>query len=362
VHTDKFYAPSYTHTRKACADTLARRANADCGCAHPSGGWRKLRETTLSRPLPSLFAHVCARVKFSVKLKVVLILSIYKSMTKGSSKSTKRGDLGKTSLGQMANAPLALVLAQVRFSPYLTLSNYIPAIQDALRKNYPAFRHDQTQSVEIGPTPGPPKTSTDDLWNFTNRENQEGFVIQQHSLVFLATHYKTFDDFSERHVTLLRAFEKIVPDVLVERLGLRYVDVIVPKEGEKPEDYVTSGLRGCEIGFLSPKNSRSQYQARWILDDGTLLFRFATGITPPFWPSDLRTVQLTHPEVITRAHAAHATNLRMGIMDFDRIANHRGPFVSSDLSSLFSKLHDDLSRTFKGAMSSHAEAEWNSKR
>ena len=47
MHTDKFYAPSYTHTRKACAGALARRANADCGCVHPSASRRRLRETGL---------------------------------------------------------------------------------------------------------------------------------------------------------------------------------------------------------------------------------------------------------------------------------------------------------------------------
>jgi len=282
-------------------------------------------------------------------------------MAKTAAKAARKRDPRKASLGQMANAPLALVLAQVRFSPYLTIGNLVPAIQEALRKNYPSFRHDQVQSIEIGPTASPATTTTEHIWSFTNLENQEGFLIQQNSLVFLATHYKTFHDFSGRHATLLQAFEKIVPDLLVERLGLRFIDVIVPKQGEMPEDYVASGLRGCEIDSISPSNFRSQYQARWMRHDGALLFRFATGITPPFWPQDLRTVQLANPEVIARAHTAHTANLRIGRMDFDRTTAYRGPFVAPELLSQFSNMHSDLSRTFKGAMSSHAEAQWNSK-
>ncbi len=43
-------------------------------------------------------------------------------------------------LGRLPNAPLAYVLAQVRFEPFLEIEKHIPALQTSLRDPYPRFR------------------------------------------------------------------------------------------------------------------------------------------------------------------------------------------------------------------------------
>ncbi|MDP2242172.1 MAG: TIGR04255 family protein [Burkholderiales bacterium] len=265
---------------------------------------------------------------------------------------------GGTSLGQLANAPLALVLAQVRFSPYLTIGSHIPTIQDALRKQYPAFSHEKIQTIEFGPTFGPPKVENEDLWNFTDAENREGFVVQRNSLIFIATKYETFEDFSERHAKLLTCFAGTIPDLLVERLGLRYVDLIVPNDGESPQEYVIPGLRGCEAQSLKAINFDSQAISRWVFPNGHLLFRYSTGVKPPFLPQDLGSIKLDNAEVVNRAERAKSN---VASMDFDRIVNHKSPFNAKELSTLFKKMHDDLSTIFKQSRNKHAEEVWNSK-
>lgn len=262
------------------------------------------------------------------------------------------------SLGQMANAPLALVLAQVRFSPYLTISTRVPALQDALRKTYPVLRHEQTQSIDIGPNAGGPRITTEDVWHFSDADSRAGFTVQQNSVVFITTRYSTYDDFAQRHAVILNAFEQAVPDVFVDRLGLRYLDVIVPLDGEGPENYVVPGLKGCDISALPGEAFRSQYVARWKLGDGMMVFRFTSGVESPFLPQDLRSINLSGAEVMTRAGEAKT---RIGTMDFDRILPHREPYNAVGLSRFFSDMHGDLSRIFRGAMSQHAEAVWDRK-
>ncbi len=262
-------------------------------------------------------------------------------------------------LGQMANAPLALVLAQVRFSPYLTIGNAIPTIQDALRKAYPVFRKSQTQTIEFGPG-GAPTISAVERFNFVDADNREGFIAQHDSLVFLATRYKTFDDFEAKHRIVLECFERTLPDLFVERLGLRYVDVIVPRKGENPEAYVIEGLQGCRLETFTPLAFQSQYVANWKLPDGAMKFRFTSGVRKPFLPPDLHPIELGIPEVIQRAIEASKSNIAIGLLDFDRMREHRGTFTATQVLEMFSAMHSDASLAFKRAMSPLAKETWNS--
>jgi len=259
-------------------------------------------------------------------------------------------------LGRMANAPLALVLAQVRFSPYLTIGQRIPVIQEALRKSYPLFRKGQIQTVELVVGSPSPNITTSERWDFVDAENREGFIIQQNFLVFLATRYDRFEDFSARHAVVLKCFEETVADVFVEGLGLRYIDLIVPRERERPEDYVVEGLRGCRSDELASDGFQSRYIARWKADNGLMVFRFVSGAQPPFLPPDLQ-VELEPSDVYKRATEAKSP---VGLIDFDRTLNHRSVYKASAITELFGRMHTDTSKAFKQAISPKAESVWNS--
>src|SRR5258708_1337378 len=167
-------------------------------------------------------------------------------------------------LGQMANAPLALVLAQVRISPYLSIGNSIPAIQDALRSAYPVYRKGQIQTIEIAFGANAPKINTLDRHQFVDADNRIAFIVQQDSIVFMATRYETFEDFEAKHRVVLDCVQQHINDVFAEGLGLLYVDVIVPRRGERPEQYVVDGLTGCSVETFTPSVAfQSQYVAHW---------------------------------------------------------------------------------------------------
>lgn len=268
--------------------------------------------------------------------------------------------MSETALGQMTNAPLALVLAQLRFSPYLSIGTAMPAIQDALRKSYPVFRKSQIQTLEFGPGPSAPNVTTVERFTFVNADNREGFVAQQDSLVFLATQYRTFDDFAEKHRTVLECFQRLVPDLFVERLGLRYVDVIVPRTNERPEQYVVEGLQGCLLETIAPVAFQSQYVANWKLSDGAMKFRFINGVRKPFMPPDLQPLELNPAEVIQKAVDVSKQGTPIGLLDFDRVRDHRGTFEAAQVIDAFAAMHDDASQAFKRAMSPLAKEVWNS--
>ena len=265
-----------------------------------------------------------------------------------------------TALGQMANAPLALVLAQVRFSAYLTIANAIPAIQDALRRDYPVFRKGLIQTIEFGS--GAPNVNNIERFDFADADNRQGFIVTPDSLVYVTTRYKTFEDFESKHRNVLDSFEKIVPDVFVERLGLRYIDVIVPRENEEPSDYVIDGLKGCAISRQETLKFSSQYIANWVLKGGAMKFRFISGVREPFMPADMREIALAPAEIINRAASAKKDDkVSIGVLDFDRMMEHKGLMRATEVSKLFSTMHEDASVAFKQSISKLAERVWNPK-
>ena len=46
--------------------------------------------------------------------------------------------------GRLANAPVVYVLCQIRFSPIEKMADYVPAIQEALRAEYPNLKENNS--------------------------------------------------------------------------------------------------------------------------------------------------------------------------------------------------------------------------
>jgi uncharacterized protein (TIGR04255 family) len=161
---------------------------------------------------------------------------------------------------------------------------------------------------------------------------------------------------------VLACVENILPDLFVQRLGLRYVDVIVPRQNETPNDYVSEGLRGTAVETKDAVKFSSQYVANWKLSDGAMRFRFVNGIREPFMPADMKEVAFEKAEIISRAAVAKKElNVAIGALDFDRMKEHQGPMRANEISGLFSSMHDDASSVFKRSISKLAERVWNSK-
>jgi len=265
-------------------------------------------------------------------------------------------------LGRMPNAPLALVLAQIRHSRYLTMEKHLPALQDAVRHRYPAFRTSQIQSLEL--TGGPVNVQVGTRWEFADVENRHGFFLQQDSLVFLVTAYTDYEDFAGRFAEILGHFEALVADVLVERVGLRYVDLIVPQSGEPPERYVAPGLHGFPLGALADRAKSLQAQCVSKCDfadqEGLLIARYSRGISDPYLPADLQPLTLALPEIVDRAKAQQGQSM-IAMLDWDRIVPHRAPFDRAALIARFGAMHSDLGEAFKRATSEYGREVWNSR-
>ena len=151
---------------------------------------------------------------------------------------------------KMKNAPVYFVLAQVRFNAVLTLESYVPVIQDALRKSgYADFGKAIIATINLNlnlPASAnqlPLEQSV--RYVFLNDGKTAGFVLDQTSLTFQTTDYDTFDPFKEAFALGLKTVhESVGGSNFSERVGIRFLDAVSPRTGEKITDYFAPSLVG----------------------------------------------------------------------------------------------------------------------
>ena len=148
------------------------------------------------------------------------------------------------SLGQWPSAPLVYVLAEVRCSPTLDVARRAAAVQEAIRQEFPLLA--PIAQFQVGPGL-PAGAIMSNMFAFTDSTRRRGLLISAGSVVYQATEYQTSKEFFEQLGRVLTALEPVYGNDTVTRLGLRYVDVIVPREGESVFDYLTPSMRGITL-------------------------------------------------------------------------------------------------------------------
>lgn len=264
-----------------------------------------------------------------------------------------------TSPTKLANAPLVHVLAQVRYAPVLTISKSIPTIQEKLKGiGFPRFEKGEVQSVVIKHD-SPPQVDRSERWDFLSRDKTLGVVLTPNFVLLQTTAYDTFNMFAE---TLLKVFEVIGSEVqidIVERLGIRYVDVVRLQEDESFSNYLKPGLVGfpfSEVNDESFHNAviatvQSVAVANIPQSNSTLNVKCSqvgdgTFLPPDIGQSGLRyEMSLTPKEVVI-------------ILDFDHFKMVDDDFAPQPLVAEFDRLHQIANMAFRAALKPFAYEKW----
>ena len=135
----------------------------------------------------------------------------------------------------LKNAPVYFTVVQVRFNSLLKLSDYLPSAQEAFRKaGFPAFSHQPTMAFQVVMQEGQaiPHSVPRDQFFFSNIDQTHSFVLTMESLTFQSTNYGTFEKFSSAFLAGLSLLNDLVGLDFTERMGLRYLDFVLPKKSE----------------------------------------------------------------------------------------------------------------------------------
>jgi uncharacterized protein (TIGR04255 family) len=245
----------------------------------------------------------------------------------------------------LAKQPLTLVLCQVRFSPIRQMGDYIAAVQEEFRRRgYPIERAGKVQQLTITPTGIQP--AEQQRWEYRNKDECWSILVQQDSVALQTTAYKRFEEFAEHlRLALGTVLVKTEHDRLgvIQRIGLRYVDIIQPRPAEDFRFYLRSGLHGVAPGVFRPGSHRLHLESVGGTDvdgtPGTLVVRVAQNDQGFDLPPDLAA---SAPKQSSRAQPGELVTL----LDMDHYIE--GTFEPSTdwVIDRSYKLHDHLIETF----------------
>lgn len=261
-------------------------------------------------------------------------------------------------LGAWANAPLAYVLAEVRTEMLSDLNDYQSSIAKQLRQDYPIQRKMNLSRLVATGTQIVFEQEQDNAWEFASPDNKTAVILRTNGIVLHATSYTNSEEFLGRLNRVLTVFSEI-PSIYVNRLGIRYIDFVLPSEGETPEDYINEKLNP-DLGLSDGREGYAATNiASYPMEIGLLNIRYMRGRGQPSLPPDLGMLTL-EPSHLMRTGLVSETQ-PTAILDTDRIIEF-SPVEKMDIAKaheLFTTMRGDIRRAFREcAITEHAKKIW----
>jgi uncharacterized protein (TIGR04255 family) len=262
---------------------------------------------------------------------------------------------------KLFNAPVYFTVAQIQFNPVLNMEGYLPAIQDKMRiAHFPDFKRDSVQQLTIpfasssqggqvvAPSFVPRARSI-----FGNMEGTTEFVLENNALALQTTAYDTFETFSK---TLLDGLE-IVHGALqldfTQRVGLRYLDAVLPNQGESLSDYLTSEVLGLALKLTESKLSHSFSETVTLSSKGKLVSRVIIQEGPVGLPPEILTLAPRIDPRFMQFNGLHA------IIDTDAFTEQRESFDIREIDQGLLALHDEIQKSFSLTVTPTALERWS---
>ena len=261
----------------------------------------------------------------------------------------------------MSNAPVYYALAQAQFNPVAAMSRYVDQIQDRLRREgYPLFEPQQVTHLVV-PGPGQaqqaePQITQTASWLITRSDRTAGFILAPSAITYHTTHYETRNEFIPALLRGLAAVHEVTTLDHVSRLGLRYLDAVVPDTDETVEQYLVGGLHGIEFNATrryTLTESVFGTETGPLVPTGTLVARVHRMLAPLGFPPDMQPNGLmVSPKFAVTVPRAHA------VIDTDHFVEGHMPIDMDQLGEQLHSLHATIKSVFGATTTEHARNAW----
>ena len=262
-------------------------------------------------------------------------------------------------LGKWPNAPLALVLAQVRFDPEVDTEykEVAARLKAVFGERFPAMKAVRRVTFVLGNTPvttGESKANDDEVGReLRSDDNRSALRLQDGVMTYTTSLYEDSPHFLAEWRSMLDCL-CAAGGIMVQRIGLRYVDFIIPSAGKVPEDYFKDGFghstdifgETAQTAFMSHEYSRG--------GDGAMRVQFGRGFAPPSLPPDLDGSVLLPPVLLQKY-----TEGSSAVLDIDRWRIDSRRLQAPEIADEFQRLRDDICMAFSRIITPEAEAEWS---
>lgn len=259
---------------------------------------------------------------------------------------------------KLTRDPLSLVLCQLRFSAIHKMPDFIPDIQDRLRrKGFPDDASGTGQTLLIKKGPDGVETDAKPVRHdeFRSKDGHWAVVIEPSSIALVTTAYDRYRGFAEALRLILQEVDEVAELNLgqVHRLGIRYIDVIDPGEGETYRDYLKQPLHGLQSDVFVDDGQVIQSQTIGRTALGTLSVRVWQNNQGQVIPPDIHqrkpmpmSVTVDNGKLITLVDTDHAVE---GAWDYDL----------ENVLETADELHKVVNRVwFNDTITDHALAVW----
>ncbi len=253
---------------------------------------------------------------------------------------------------QLTRSPLVLVLCQVRITTIRNLANYVPKVQDRLRrKGFPVDVSGEVVELVLQ-AEGSAQQQRRAHWEFRSLKEDWSIIVGESSIVIQTTAYPGFEKFLEILSLVMATLDEVVGNMVVERVGLRYIDAIGLHPDESWKSYVKSGYHGQDNNIIGAENSVLFMQT--VADTGPkqrMIVRMAQNRDGMLLPPDLVS---HHPVLRTQPAAGTLVTL----LDLDHYREARQPFEISNVLQVAWELHEGLDVMFRDLVTPYALEVW----
>ncbi|ERS87951.1 TIGR04255 family protein [Halomonas sp. PBN3] len=252
-----------------------------------------------------------------------------------------------------AQAPVFYALAQIKFNWIEQMANYVGPLQDALRRQgYPDFREDHQLHMQVVPGPQPDVQRQEaKRWVFTDQARKEGFILLKDALIFQTACYSSFTAFKEAVLQGLEALHREVELAYVDRIGMRYLDAVIPSNAYPLEQLLSPGLIGLYREIAGdPRHAVTETVSG--VAGGTLVVRTLISPQGVVLPPDLQPMSLQLDSRIAASQGQEAA-----VLDSDYYVARRDTFDSQAVAHQLDASHDVILEAFRMATTQQARTQ-----
>jgi len=264
---------------------------------------------------------------------------------------------------QFKNSPLTYVLAQIKISPVLQIENYVPEVQEAIRKEFPILKKISVQTIEIKQNSENTSVRIVNQWHFANKQSTTGILIDSESIMIHISEYKSFRNLIDQFCAVLEKLSPILEIDLYLRTGLRYINFVKSFVSE----FIIPELRGF---YLENQNGfKKNYIAKTELLQETEqgLIKVQTShisskntankevLNNIFVPLDL---QQGASLLSFDLHKDKNPEKDYFLLDIDHFSMKNSDFSIKNIKSNLNELHTGINRVFQTSFTEQAFCEW----
>jgi uncharacterized protein (TIGR04255 family) len=225
------------------------------------------------------------------------------------------------------------------------MDTYFPKIQDSLRrKGYPLVKTQLIQ--ELVTVDGIPTPSLTRRWQVQNKDKTRSVIITKDFVVFQTTTYSSFDDFVQEVEVAVETVASEVQALVIQRVGLRYVDLVREANGKTWKDFVHPGVQGLTSALFIDKTQHHLYQCVSDTSKGKMIVRLIQNRQGQVLPPDLADSDDLQP----RLDQPLQPDELLTILDLDHFSPHQEDYRAGWVGEQAWSLHDDLDQVFRKSL------------